>query len=151
MKNLFQPVRVEEIKERIGHLTPNNKPLWGKMNVAQMLAHCAKSFDQVLAAKDFQRLFVGRLLGSIIKPFVFRDDKPMKKNSHTIPGLAMYGERKDFITERDRLYYMIDQFVSTDPAKISDHVHAFFGKLTASEWAILMYKHLDHHLRQFGV
>jgi len=37
------------------------------------------------------------------------------------------------------------------PAGCTKHPHSFFGKLTPEEWAILSYKHLDHHLRQFGV
>jgi LPS sulfotransferase NodH len=46
---------------------------------------------------------------------------------------------------------MIDRFVAAGPKGCTTHPHSFFGRLTAEEWAILMYKHLDHHLRQFGV
>jgi hypothetical protein len=46
---------------------------------------------------------------------------------------------------------LIDRFVASGPAGCTNHPHSFFGRLTPEEWAILMYKHLDHHLRQFGV
>jgi transposase InsO family protein len=46
---------------------------------------------------------------------------------------------------------VIDRFVAAGPKSCTTHPHSFFGPLTPEEWAILMYKHLDHHLRQFGV
>jgi hypothetical protein len=45
---------------------------------------------------------------------------------------------------------LIDRFAAAGPQGCTTHPHAFFGSLTPDEWAILMYKHLDHHLRQFG-
>jgi hypothetical protein len=46
---------------------------------------------------------------------------------------------------------LIDRFAAAGPAGCTTHPHAFFGRLTPDEWAILPYKRLDHHLRQFGV
>ena len=46
---------------------------------------------------------------------------------------------------------LIDRFAAAGPKGCTTHPHSFFGPLTPDEWAILMYKHLDHHLRQFGV
>ena len=60
------------------------------------------------------------------------------------------GDDKDFETERNRLSGLIDRFAAAGPAGCTSHPHAFFGPLTPDEWAVLMYKHLDHHLRQFG-
>lgn len=50
-----------------------------------------------------------------------------------------------------RLMASINRFVTTPPASHSQYSHSFFGKLTSQQWAALIYKHLDHHLRQFGV
>lgn len=49
-----------------------------------------------------------------------------------------------------RLMASINRFVTTPPASHSQYSHSFFGKLTSQQWAALIYKHLDHHLRQFG-
>jgi hypothetical protein len=53
--------------------------------------------------------------------------------------------------ERERLSGLIDKFAAGGEAACTKNPHGFFGKMRAEEWAILMYKHLDHHLRQFGV
>jgi hypothetical protein len=89
-------------------------------------------------------------LGPIIKPKVFANDEPFRRNTPTVKGLVIQDER-DLEKERARLYGMIDRFVAAGPQGCTTHPHSFFGPLLPEEWAILMYKHLDHHLRQFGV
>ena len=79
-----------------------------------------------------------------------RNDEPMRRNSPTVKGLVVQDER-DLGMERERLLALIDRFAAAGPAGCTKHPHSFFGRLTPDEWAILMYKHLDHHLRQFGV
>jgi hypothetical protein len=56
----------------------------------------------------------------------------------------------DLAAERERIYALIDRFAKGGPQSCTTHPHVFFGRLTPNEWAALMYKHLDHHLRQFG-
>ena len=96
------------------------------------------------------RMFLGRIVGGIIKPMVLRDEQPMRKNSPTVKSLVTEDER-DLATERARLAGLIERFTAAGPKGCTTHPHSFFGRLTPEEWAILMYKHLDHHLRQFGV
>jgi hypothetical protein len=96
------------------------------------------------------RVLIGRLIGGIIKPKVLGDDAPMRRNSPTVKGLVVLDER-DLDKERERLLAVIDRFAAAGPAGCTNHPHSFFGRLTPEEWAVLEYKHLDHHLRQFGV
>ena len=96
------------------------------------------------------RVLAGRVFGWIVKPLALKDDAPMRRNSPTIPDLVIQDER-DLGRERERLAGLIDRFAAGGPAGCTQHPHSFFGPLTPDEWAILMYKHLDHHLRQFGV
>jgi hypothetical protein len=91
-----------------------------------------------------------RLMGRLVKPMVFRNEDPLHKNSPTATSLRMEGER-DFGKERQRLLELIDRFAAGGAAGCTKNPHSFFGKMTPEEWSILMYKHLDHHLRQFGV
>jgi hypothetical protein len=150
MKNLFETESVNEVKARIENLTPESPRQWGKMNAAQAIAHCAAGLELALGDRTPPRVFVGRLLGGIIKPLALGDDKPMRRNSPTVKGLVMNDER-NLENERERLRGMIDRFTAAGPAGCTTHPHSFFGPLTPDEWAVLMYKHLDHHLRQFGV
>jgi hypothetical protein len=73
----------------------------------------------------------------------------MRRNTPTVPGLVVADERA-LDAERERLRGLIDRFVAAGPAGCTTHPHSFFGRLTPQEWSVLMYKHLDHHLRQFG-
>jgi hypothetical protein len=151
MKNLFDKARAEELKERVARLTPESPRQWGKMSPAQAVAHCALGLQLPSGEQKPPRAgFPVRILGRIIKPLALGDDKPMRRNSPTIPMLVMVGDC-DLARERERLCAAIDQFAAAGPAGCTDHPHTFFGRLTPNEWAILMYKHVDHHLRQFGV
>jgi Protein of unknown function (DUF1569) len=150
MKNLFETSRAEEVKERMAQLRPDSNRLWGKMNPAQALEHCSRGIELALGDRTPPKMFLGRILGWIVKPLALGNDEPMRRNSPTVKGLVVEDEQ-DLVTERERLRGLIDRFTAAGPAGCTTHPHSFFGRLTPQEWAILMYKHLDHHLRQFGV
>lgn len=151
MKNLFDAAMANQIKTRLGSLEPQSERRWGKMTPARMLAHCAVSMQWAVGEVVPERgPLPTRLLGRLVKPMVFRDDGPLRENSPTAKSLIIADER-DFGKERERLTGLIDKFAAGGPAGCTKYPHTFFGKLTPEEWAILMYKHLDHHLRQFGV
>jgi hypothetical protein len=151
MKNLFDATVANQVKTRVGQLEPQSERRWGKMTAAQMLAHCSVSMQwavgEVVPEKGPLPI---RLMGRLVKPMVFRNEDPIRKNSPTATSLRMEGE-KDFGKERQRLLELIDRFAAGGAARCTKNPHSFFGKMTPEEWSILMYKHLDHHLRQFGV
>lgn len=92
-----------------------------------------------------------RLFGTIFKPFFFRREIEFRRNSNTAPELLVDNEvASDFEYERRRLLASIETFIARGPQGCSTDVHAFFGHLTPDEWGALIYKHLDHHLRQFA-
>ena len=150
MKNLFEAGRAEEVKQRMARLRPDSERLWGKMNAPQALAHCSAAIEWAVGDRIPPRMFLGRIIGRIVKPMVLRKDEPMRRNSPTAKDLVVQDER-DLRTERERLCGLIDRFATGGPKGCTTHPHSFFGRLTPDQWAILMYKHLDHHLRQFGV
>jgi Protein of unknown function (DUF1569) len=150
MKNLFDAATSEEIQQRITRLRLDSERLWGKMTPAQAAAHCAASMEWAVGDKTPPRMLVGRVLGTFVKPFVFKDDAPMRPNSPTSKDLMVQDDR-NLELERERLRGLIDRFYQAGPEGCTSHPHSFFGRLAPEEWAILMYKHLDHHLRQFGV
>jgi uncharacterized protein DUF1569 len=151
MKNLFDPTVANQVKTRLRQLEPQSERQWGKMTAAQMLAHCSVSMQwavgEVVPEKGPLPV---RLLGRVVKPLVFRNEDPLRKNSPTARSLVVSDER-DLNKERERLSGLIDRFVSGGAAGCTTNPHSFFGRMTPEQWAILMYKHLDHHLRQFGL
>ncbi len=96
------------------------------------------------------RILIGRLLGPLAKKSLIVNGEPMRRNSMTDKSVIVADER-DFTVERQRLLEAIDRFATGGPRICTKHPHFFFGPLTPVEWASLMYQHLDHHLRQFGV
>jgi hypothetical protein len=150
MKNLFEATTVNELKQRMEQLQPESVRQWGKMNPAQALAHCTAGMELALGDRKPPRMLIGRIIGLMIKKVAFREEEPMRKNSPTVPGLIVADER-DLTVERERLASIIDRFAAAGPAGCTSHPHSFFGVLTPDEWSMWMYKHLDHHLQQFGV
>src|SRR5271154_3324768 len=102
MKNLFEAARAEEIKSRMALLRPDSERLWGKMNAAQAMAHCAGAMEMAVGDTRPPRMFVGRLLGRMIKPMVFANDEPLRRNTSTMKNLVIRDER-DLGKERERL------------------------------------------------
>ncbi len=149
METLFEASRVDEVKKRLEHVRPDSQRVWGKMSPGQMLAHCSAGLEMAMGQIRPPRALVGRIIGPAIKRVALRDKEPMRRNSPTARELVMTDDR-DFAMEQGRLGQLIDRFTAAGPAACTSHPHAFFGPLTPDEWAILMYKHLDHHLRQFG-
>jgi hypothetical protein len=150
MKNLFEAATVKEVKERLVQLRPHSRRLWGTMNVAQAVAHCSGGMEWAVGDAFPPRMFLGRIIGRFVKPMLLGNEKPMRRNSPTVKSLVVADER-DLETERQRLRGLIDRFAAGGPGGCTKYPHSFFGRLTPEEWATLMYKHLDHHLRQFGV
>lgn len=150
MNNLFEVARVEEMKERLHRLRPDSPRRWGTMNAAQAVAHCSAGVEMALGDRLLPRVLIGRIFGRIVKRLALGNDEPFRRNSPTANDLIVSDER-DLELERQRLIGLIDRFVSAGPAGCTTHPHSFFGPLTPQEWAILICKHLDHHLRQFGV
>jgi len=148
MKHLFQQETVDEIVARIEKLQPASPRQWGKMDVAQMMAHCSATMDMASGRLNLPRIFIGRLIAPFFKS-IYTNEKPFGKNAPTDKALAVVDSR-DFLREQEQLKLKVRQFHEGGEAKCTRHPHPFFGALMPAEWARGSYKHLDHHLRQFG-
>ena len=149
MPDLFDRSDVAAIRARVEQLRPDSVRQWGTMDPAQAAAHCAHGLEIALGDHRPPRMLIGSVIGRLIKPLALGKGD-MKRNSPTVPSLRITDER-DLTRERQRLLDTIDRFAAAGPAGVTTHPHSFFGRMTPAEWAILMHKHLDHHLRQFGV
>jgi hypothetical protein len=149
MQNLFDADTYDGTIYRLNQLTPDSTGLWGKMKVSQMLAHCKAAFKVPLAERKLSRAFIGILIGWAFKSKLY-NESPWLKNLPTAPDFKITDERI-FDKEKKELRELIDRFHTIEPEKVSRQTHPMFGKLTAEQWGQAMYKHLDHHFRQFGV
>ncbi len=149
MKNLFVATDRQEILQRLEGLGPASARHWGKMNAAQMLAHCAAALEVATGDVPKRQRLIGRIFAPFVKPKLLRGEAPMMKNAPTDPGFVISDER-DLARERERLAGLVQRLARQGSEAAGRRTHSFFGRLTGDEWGVLMYKHLDHHLRQFG-
>ncbi len=120
------------------------------MSVAQMLAHCNVSLETAMGLNFPKRKFIGRIFGKLLK-LKFLDANPMVKNSITEDYYVTTNEVYDLEKEKAKSIELIRTFYANGHDKCTKHPHSYFGKLTPDEWAMLKWKHFDHHLRQFGL
>lgn len=134
--------------DRLHKLSPDSQRQWGKMQMAQMLAHCKEAFKVPLTDGPLPRMIPGLLLGWMIKSKLY-NDSPWKQGLPTAPNFVIKDER-DFEKEKSALLELVDKFHTAGPGGAGRYPHPFFGKFTSEQWGKMMWKHLDHHLRQFG-
>ncbi|MBL8862421.1 MAG: DUF1569 domain-containing protein [Planctomycetes bacterium] len=149
MDTLFDPASRDQLLARIERLQQDSPRAWGKMDVAQALAHCALGIEAATGDARLSRPLPARLIGPFFKQWML-GPKPFSRNSPTHPQLVMTTP-KDFEREKARLVGSVRKFHAAGPASAARFEHAFVGKLTGEEWGRMQHKHLDHHLRQFGV
>lgn len=149
MKNFNEEVTVKEIIGRINQLKPDSKAQWGKMTVSQMLAHCAIALETTLGDTKLKQLFMGKLFGKMALKTTL-GPKPWRRSLPTAPSFVVI-DPKIFDQEKERLLAQISRFTKTKSEEIIKTEHPFFGMMTAEQWYQLTYRHLDHHLSQFGV
>ncbi|NJB72770.1 hypothetical protein GGR42_003261 [Saonia flava] len=147
MKSIFDESSYNEITERLGKLNENSKRGWGKMSVGQMAWHC--QYPLKIAVENKSK----KVKGNPIFRWFFKksmyNDKHWKKNLPTAPQLKT-SEEKNFTYEVQKLQELVNKCHAVKERK-EWNPHPLFGHLTREQWGQMQYKHLDHHLRQFGV
>ncbi|WP_139958240.1 DUF1569 domain-containing protein [Flavicella sediminum] len=149
MESIFDNNVAHKLIDRINSLSHDCMPIWGKMNVAQMLAHSSVMFDLAYNEHEKPNKVKQFLLKQFVKPIVV-GKKPYKTNSRTAPEFIISEERV-FEVEKEILIDYIKKTQQLGADYFEGKESNSFGKLTANEWDISFYKHLDHHLRQFAV
>lgn len=149
MENIFDKPACQNILDRLGRLTPESQPLWGKMTASQMLVHCQKPIDVLTGKLTLKGGLLGFLFGKMAKNNFLRD-MGFSKNAPTHPKFRIKHE-PNFNAEKELLTNMVAMLGELGAESIAIDRHPFFGPMTDEEWGKLMYIHLDHHLKQFGV
>lgn len=147
MKSLLDRESFNEIKDRLTKLTEDSERQWGKMTPGQMARHCQAPLEIMLQKNDYG-VKPNWLINLLFKRSMY-NDKPWRKNLPTAPSFRITDDR-DFAVEKAKLVDLIDE-IGTKLDKEDWGKHPAFGKLTTRQWGQMQYKHLDHHLRQFGL
>jgi hypothetical protein len=150
MKSIFIQEDNKELLERISNLKQDSKRKWGKMNVSQMLVHCQKPLEVADEQLIIKRNIFSYLFGAMMKKKLIDNGEDFKQNLPTSKQFKIESDY-DFKKEQEMLSKMVQSLGQKGETAIKIKTHPFFGKMTPNEWGILFYKHLDHHLKQFGV
>ncbi|SFF02600.1 Protein of unknown function [Chitinophaga sp. CF118] len=149
LPNIFDQKVADSVIERINNLSAETNPLWGKMNVSQMLAHCNVTYEMIYENKHPKpNAFLKLILKLFVKNKVVTEI-PYKRNSPTAPAFIMKGP-KEFAAEKARLAGYIRKTQQLGEREFDGKESLSFGPLNITEWNNMLYKHLDHHLSQFG-
>jgi hypothetical protein len=149
MESLFNKTGNQKLIERINLLNNASQAQWGKMNVSQMLKHCQAPLNVAFGELKLKRGLLAILFGGMIKKKLMKDEKPFDRNLPTDKSFIV-ADKKEFEKEKNELTGLIKRFAEKGPDGLTKDPHPFFGKLSGKEWDVLQWKHLDHHLRQFG-
>ncbi len=150
LPNIFSVSVCADMVSRINRLNENTPALWGKMNVSQMLAHCCVTYEMIFENKHAKPNFLLRfVLKNFIKSKVVGEE-PYKQGGPTAPQFLITNEC-DFEKEKMRLINYINKVQQLGEAFFEGKESHSFGVLNKTEWNNMMYKHLNHHLSQFGV
>ena len=150
LPNIFTKAVADKVIERINKLKPDTQPHWGKMNVGQMLAHCNVAYEMLYENKHPKPNAIMRFMIKLMAKETVVGEKPYKKNTRTAPAFIMTGS-KDFDAEKQRLIDYINRTQALGENHFDNKDSFSFSNLSISEWNNMFYKHLDHHLTQFGV
>lgn len=147
MKTIFDKNTVNELIERINSLTTKNKAQWGKMDAYQMVKHCTLSEEMYLGKKQYDRLFIGRIFGKMTLKTILKNEAPMKKNEPTHDSFKINGSG-DVEAEKTKWIKLLNEYSTFSNHQFS---HPFFGQMNKEQIGLYVYKHTDHHLRQFNL
>lgn len=147
MKSLFDTEAYSEIRNRINKLSEDSQKKWGKMSIGQMLHHCQGTLNIMLGKGDYD--LRPSLMGQLFFKRMLYNDIPYLKNMPTAKFLKEK-DPKNFNTEKENMIALLDEF-ERQRNRVEWKYHPAFGYFTKQQWGQMQYKHLDHHLRQFGV
>ena len=146
MKSVLDQSTRDELISRIQTLNDSNKAQWGKMNIYQMVHHCVLCEELYLGRMKQSRAFMGRIFGKISLKNILNEKKAFPQNAPTADIFIVKEQSGNIEAEKEKWIALINEYRSYP----GDYVHWFFGKMTKDQVGWFVYKHDDHHLRDFG-
>lgn len=150
MKNNLSDKNIaEDVIKRVEKLKADAVHQWGEMNVAEMLHHCNSCNREIFEKeRGDAKTSLGQYLLRILALYIAPEFKKGLKSEphHIIKGKA---DKMDFDQLKADFIKLIRQF--PENKKTLTLTHPAFGNISTHQWGIAAYKHMDHHLRQFGI
>lgn len=148
-KNLLYKNSAQSIIKRVGGLYPDRTNLWGAMNATEMLLHCNSCNREIFEgkrgnSKTSLKQYLLRIIALYIAPNFTKGRASEPK--HITKGKVSH---ENFEKARSEFIQLIEHFPLNQ--QVLTLTHPAFGNISTKQWGIAAYKHMDHHLRQFGI
>ena len=143
--SIDNPEALESLIARLRALRPDAERRWGTLTPGEMLCHLGDGHEAIVNWKGTSEIKPRRFL-KWISPV------PWSKKGQTHPSVdpRRDGSRPgDFEADRERAIDSL-RALAAAPAEELSPVHDLFGPMSARDWYRSTYRHVDHHLRQFG-
>ncbi len=148
MKSIHNKVNRDEIVDRIRSLNAGSRADWGRMTVYQMLKHCTLCEEMYHGKKKYNRVLLGRIIGKMVLKRLLDESRPFQRNAPTNPGVIVKETQGDIEAQKAGWSALIQEYAGYPH---QEYMHWFFGKMSREQIGQFVYKHADHHLRQFKV
>jgi hypothetical protein len=148
MKSMWDANATLEMRDRLARLTPERTGGWGRMTAPEMVCHLAESLKMAIGELHVAPKNVPIRYPPLKQLVVYL--APFPKNVPTAPELLARPPREWRADVAD-LQALVDRFSARGrDARAAWPAHPAFGRLSRRAWGVLVYRHMDHHLRQFG-
>ena len=148
MPSLFAPEVRDAILDRVARLSSSSKPLWGRFTAAEMVCHISCELRHGLG-----ELETGPPSGPLTRPplnWLAIHVIPWPKGKGKSPPEFLATRPTTWVADVSRLRDLVQRFAARGPAADWPPSRVF-GRISGRSWGVMVHKHLDHHLRQFGV
>ncbi len=146
MRTLLDPSEREALLQRFRCLNPESRPEWGSLTAPRMVCHLADALRVALGelpARDGSNLLSRSLVRWLV---VHTGLQPPPGRIATAPEM-LTSQPTSWADDCRTFENLVGRLAGG--AELARH--PFFGPLSRREWGLLSWKHIDHHLRQFGV
>ena len=146
MKSIWQDQSRCELNDRVGRLAWDRRAQWGKFTAPKMVCHLAESLKMAMGDLNVAPKSSPIRYPPLKQLIVYL--APFPKGVPTAPELLARDPREwaNDVADVQSLLARAGSARTTD----SWPEHPVFGKLSTRAWGVLIYRHMDHHLRQFG-
>ena len=148
MATLWQETDRKQLFDRVRKLTPEQRPLWGKMAAHQMMAHVNDALRASLGELKVKPKWLPFRYPPLQQLIIYA--APIPRNAPTAPELLLRIDKAQWADEQKAFPQLVARFAAIAPDAAWPE-HGAFGHLSRRAWGVLMFRHTDHHFRQFGI
>ena len=150
MPTIFHPESARTIQGRIDRLTPDARATWGRMNAGQMVCHLTDACKVALG--DTPTTLKPGILSNRFVRWLIISVFPLPRGKAPTSREFQLTHPADWEADRQKLREYFERLlIKGRDSQAKWSVHPTFGAMGTAQYGKLIYKHMDHHLRQFGV